>query len=92
MQNVIFEEEEEVVVKRPEKKKEEKTEKESRSEIGKWLERHEFVEDAKSGEYKTIIFAIIIIALAAVIFVYGIGKRQAANLESTGNVYLKNQW
>jgi uncharacterized protein HemX len=91
MQNAIFEEEENLAIRQPLqiKKKKPEEEKESKSEIAKWLEKHEFVTDAKSGEYRTIVVAILIIALAVGIFTYGIGKRQAQELEDTGNVYLK---
>jgi|GEM_PF-1523709 len=93
MRNAIFEEEEDIVVHRPTKKEKSAMksgeEKESKSEIAQWLEKHEFVEDAKNGEYRTIVFAILVIALAVAIFIYGIGKRQAQELEDTGNVYLE---
>ena len=91
MRNAIFEEDEQevdVAIHRPEKVKDETK---SESEIASWLTKHKFAKDEESGKYRTIIIAILIFFVAAVIFVYGIGKREANNLEETGNVYLENE-
>lgn len=86
MQNVDFEKEDDVKVDRPDFENHE-----TKSSTAKWMMKNGFAKSSKSAEKRALVLALIIIIMSAVIFMYGIGKRQATDLTETGNVYLETK-